>query len=324
MGDFQAIDVGLGLMFIYLVLSLVCTGINEFLAGIFQRRRRNLVKGLKFILTHDDHSNLVRDFKAHPLIQSLYGKKFQTSYIPPKVFSSVLVDLLHPGDSRTSTTLDDIRNKIDPPKGSANPQTTSTLYQTLKLLTKESENDLTKLKAKIEEWYNEAMVGTSGRFRMRTQAIVFTIAVAVAFAANADTFTLVQTLSQDSNIRSALVNQAARFGENAPVTQQAKLPTDAPGGHKDSANSTPGETADAAIPPLTLNDLEKSGLQLGWETFPPPTEELGFKKFMGLMITAIAISLGAPFWFDLLKKVANVRAGSLSPDEVEKEKKKDP
>ena len=295
MGEFEYIVAGLGLMAIYLALSLICTGINEILAGIFKRRRRSLLTSLEFILAHNNSSSLVTDFRTHPLIQSLYGKNFQTSYVPPKIFSSVLLDLLHPGDSHTITTLNDIRNTIDPPKGSTNPQISSTLYQTLKLLTKESGNNIKQLKVKIEEWYNEAMVGTSGRYRTRTQAIVLLIAVTVTFAANADTFAILNFFTQDSALRAALVAQTEKLKDATP---------------------------DAAIPRFTLKDLENTGLHLGWETFPPPSNDFGFKKFMGLLITAIAISLGAPFWFDLLKKVANVRAGSLSPDEVEKEKKK--
>lgn len=297
MGNFQALDIGLGLMFIYLVLSLVCTGINEFVAGIFQRRRRNLLKGLEFILTHTNDSNLVDNFKNHPLIKSLYGNNFQASYIPPHVFSTVLMDLLHKADPQIPTTMDDIRQVIAPTQTPGQPSPPSVLYDTLRVLANKAENNVTQLKKHIEEWYNEAMVGTSGRYRTKTQAIVFAIAVIVAFGSNADTFELTKTLSQDSTLRAALASQAIQAGESDSITEQTK-------------------------PQFTLKTLENSGLQLGWKSFPPTIEDLGFRKLMGLLITAIAISLGAPFWFDLLKKVANVRAGSLSPDEVEKEKKK--
>lgn len=295
MGNFQALDIGLGLMFIYLVLSLVCTGLNEFAAGIFQRRRRNLLKGLEFILTHTPNSNAVENFKNHPLIKSMYGNKFQASYVPPHIFSTVLLDLLPKADPQTPTTMQDIRQVITPPQTPGQASPPSMLYETLRVLANEADNNMTQLKKNIEAWYNEAMVGTSGRFRARTQAIVFVIAIIVAFGTNADTFEITKTLSQNSSLRAMLVAQTEQLKNGA---------------------------SDTTIPTFTLENLKKTGLQLGWETFPPPIADLGFKKFMGLLITAIAISLGAPFWFDLLKKVANVRAGSLSPDEVEKEKKK--
>ena len=36
-------------------------------------------------------------------------------------------------------------------------------------------------------------------------------------------------------------------------------------------------------------------------------------KLTGLAITAFAISLGAPFWFDMLSKIMNVRGTGAKP-----------
>ena len=41
-------------------------------------------------------------------------------------------------------------------------------------------------------------------------------------------------------------------------------------------------------------------------------------KLLGILITAIASSQGAPFWFDVLKKVINVRLTGLNPSEAQK------
>ena len=37
---------------------------------------------------------------------------------------------------------------------------------------------------------------------------------------------------------------------------------------------------------------------------------LAYHHFFGFLITAIAISLGAPFWFDLLNKMMQLRSAS--------------
>lgn len=47
----------------------------------------------------------------------------------------------------------------------------------------------------------------------------------------------------------------------------------------------------------------------------PFTSQPGFFKLLGLLLTAVAISLGAPFWFDLLNKVISIRAAGPAPDE---------
>ena len=43
-----------------------------------------------------------------------------------------------------------------------------------------------------------------------------------------------------------------------------------------------------------------------------------FLKVLGLAVTALAISQGAPFWFDLLQKAVNLRLAGDAPDEKQK------
>jgi hypothetical protein len=40
------------------------------------------------------------------------------------------------------------------------------------------------------------------------------------------------------------------------------------------------------------------------------------QKFLGLLITGLAAAQGAPFWFDVLKKVVNVRSSGINPSEI--------
>jgi len=39
------------------------------------------------------------------------------------------------------------------------------------------------------------------------------------------------------------------------------------------------------------------------------------RKWIGFLITALAMTLGAPFWFDLLNKLVNIRSGGNKPKE---------
>ena len=58
-----------------------------------------------------------------------------------------------------------------------------------------------------------------------------------------------------------------------------------------------------------------SPLGLGWEGVD--VREMTFyelfSKLLGYILTALAISLGAPFWFDLLKKLVNIRSAGNKP-----------
>jgi hypothetical protein len=39
-------------------------------------------------------------------------------------------------------------------------------------------------------------------------------------------------------------------------------------------------------------------------------------NFIGWLLMAIAVSLGAPFWFDLLNKLVNLRLAGVKPDKA--------
>ena len=68
-------------------------------------------------------------------------------------------------------------------------------------------------------------------------------------------------------------------------------------------------------------NLQKVGVPLGWTA--PPWKSLDFplgwlNKLAGLALTTFAVSLGAPFWFDLLNKFMNIRSAGKAPDEKQK------
>jgi hypothetical protein len=46
---------------------------------------------------------------------------------------------------------------------------------------------------------------------------------------------------------------------------------------------------------------------VAWPDYPLVT------RFIGWLLTAVALSLGAPFWFDLLNKLVNMRHGMQKP-----------
>ena len=66
----------------------------------------------------------------------------------------------------------------------------------------------------------------------------------------------------------------------------------------------------------TLGNLEQLGIPLGWQA--KPKNEEWPNKLIGLLLTTFAISLGAPFWFDILNKVINLRSSGKAPGERDK------
>jgi hypothetical protein len=81
--------------------------------------------------------------------------------------------------------------------------------------------------------------------------------------------------------------------------------------------------------PINLKDtatkLQATGITWGWGNgYTVGTKDWKeqnsydlISKFFGILLTAVAASMGAPFWFDMLNKLINIRAVGKSP--VEKE-----
>ena len=65
------LDTTIGLVFVYLMLSLVCTALNEWIASMLSRRAKTLYEGLKTLLWDPKKPSLLADFYAHPLVQDL-------------------------------------------------------------------------------------------------------------------------------------------------------------------------------------------------------------------------------------------------------------
>src|SRR5271156_5090841 len=120
------LEVAIGMALVYLLLSLFCTAINEVIAGIQGSRAKNLERGIKSLFTDGlkTPQNTGSDGKVSPavslaeavydhgLVQSLYRSTANEkpaglfgvfgsslpSYIPARVFSSALFDLLFKGN----------------------------------------------------------------------------------------------------------------------------------------------------------------------------------------------------------------------------------
>jgi hypothetical protein len=47
----------------------------------------------------------------------------------------------------------------------------------------------------------------------------------------------------------------------------------------------------------------------------PPTGTGIVAKIFGILLTAVMVLQGAPFWFDILRKIVNVRSSGAKPEE---------
>lgn len=304
----QILDVAIGLILIYLTLALTCTAVNELIAGAFDRRSKNLFSGIQNLLGDPTvkvpagdgaTQDLLASFYSHPLIKALEENGKKPSYIPSRTFALTLLDLVSPADPKGSRTITDLRariEKLDP---------NSPLRKTLLVIIDDAGDDLKKIQANIEIWFNNSMDRVAAWYKTRTQTIVIIIAIVVVGATNADTIRIGKALSNDQGLRDALVAQAQEYAKTTPAPgppDPSKPPTDKVEEIKKNVTA-----------------LQTLGVPLGYKgDKPEPNFPWWLSKILGLLLTVGAASLGAPFWFDMLNKFINVRSAGKSPDEVAK------
>src|SRR5213078_4022790 len=88
------LEVAIGISFVYLLLALICTTVNEMLAGWKKTRARFLDEGIKRLLGDDEA--LKKSLYRHPLIKSgaRSDESVCPSYITNENFATALMDVL--------------------------------------------------------------------------------------------------------------------------------------------------------------------------------------------------------------------------------------
>jgi hypothetical protein len=308
MGLFNStmLDVIIGLIFVYLLLSILCTSANEWVSTITRRRGELLRKGIHQLLENqtipgdEDKDGFLRAFYRHPLITSIMHDKNHPAYISPRVFTAVVTDLLtaaKPG----SIDFTDL-------EGGAKTLPDGQVKKSILAVVQRSNRQLEAAQAAIEGWFNDSMDRVTGWYKRRTQIWTVVIALALTAVANADTVQIVRRLWQDPVLRSAVVEEAkVRAQKPAPTISVEYKDEDDPTNPTVTRNE--GNT-------LSGKERELVGQLLGWHG--PFLTNLGWTTLIGWPLTILALSMGAPFWFDLLNKFMNVRFAGKSPDEKPK------
>jgi len=293
MFDSVVFNVAIGVIFLYLLLSLICSAVTEGISRFFAIRSGNLKTGIRNLLNDPEGNGLARDFYNHPLIKGLYhpglfdrlfGKGGKPSYIPPRTFAFALFDIVAPaGPETTSKTeserLAEVRNKVAQIPNEE-------VKRALLVFIDNANGKLETARENVERWFDDAMERAGGWYKRKTQLIILGVAAAVTLVLNADTFILATSLWNDPTLRESILTAAQQ------ATQQP----------------LPDEVAEIE------QELERLQIPLGWDSAPcwwyslaSCSFMLGLQRILGLLFTALALSLGAPFWFDLLNKFVNIR-----------------
>jgi hypothetical protein len=318
------VDVAIGIVFVYLFFSLICSVVNEGIAALLSLRAKNLVAGInslfsesknaegkKFVQAIYEHGlvrGLFKDPSAAadaladiPSVLSMAGQKFKQvglpSYIPSSTFATALIDTVAPPNATAPRSLDDVRKAV-----AALPDNPT--KEALMSLVASTQSELSEFEKKVEDWYNDSMDRASGWYKRRAQNFLLAIALVVTLALNVDTLHVAITLWNNPAARQATADLAQNY-----VKDPKNLP-----------NSDQGLKMQAK----SLADLGKSlPIPFGWASETGGNGLYWSEKLIGWIITILALSLGAPFWFDILNKFMVVRSTVKPQEKSQTEKSKD-
>src|SRR5689334_11306405 len=331
MGLFNStiLDVIIGLIFVYLLLSIMCTAANEWIAALTRRRGKTLEKGITQLLSGQRvllaadapdapktpadpntpnppntgpaktvEQSLIDAFYDHPLIKSMRHDKNHPTYLSSRNFSATLTDIIT-GEQQGKLEFDHLVEAVNAlPPGE--------VKRSLLALLRRSDGEVDRARLAIEGWFNDAMDRVSGWYKRRTQVWTIVIAAVLTLVANADTIQISRKLWTDPVLRAAVVEEAKTRAQKPRPTVSVE--------YKDENDPTNPTVTRNEGNQVSADEQKVLGQLIGWR------DKDNFNKLtpLGWLLTILAISMGAPFWFDMLNKIMNVRVARKSPDEKAK------
>jgi hypothetical protein len=211
------------------------------------------------------------------------------------------------------------------------------------------EQALAKARQNVENWYNETMDRLSGVYKRKAQIISFIVGIFLALLVNIDSVTITEALWREPTLRQALIAQAemevAQAKASGQPPQQAESSnsvTDLQDKLKDlnlpfgwikiprydatvalckwmpTADKTDSDRFGIKMPAIdSFNDIKLvftgSAQLVCYSPAVNSNSTNGLKWLLGILISGGAAAQGAPFWFELLGKLVNIRSTGIKP-----------
>ena len=299
-------DVAIGIVFVFLLVSFICSQISDKISQWLRWRAKDLEAGLKSFVAGENNQDLVNQLYANPLVKSLVPQELRVTQllkqtplrrfvypgvnplgIPAKTFVLALLDNVLPGD-QGSDAVDKLLARV------ALLPDDSPLKSSLTSILKTADDKMDTTRKKIEDWFDSTMQRSTDIYKRNMWGLSLLLGVIIAVSLNVDTIAVGTNLWRDSALRTAVTSAAAKYvTDGKPEDAYAQI---------NSINLPIGWQVTAA--PVILG---RTFAPIDWGT-RPREQPAGFgdyiSKLVGWLITALAAAQGAPFWFDLLRKLA--------------------
>jgi len=327
------LSIAIALVFIFLLLAVMVTAINELVFTFVRSRARQLEFFLAKLYFNDEQwTKIFNSIKNSPFINVLKKDpdKFPSA-IPASSFSTALLADI----GKNNLTIEAVKKAVEENKGS-----NSGFYSMLEALLSQNPT-FEQLKAEIEKIFNSAMERLTGWYKYNAKILSFVFALIICAGLNVDTITITKNLWNNKDkaeqIASFAAATASYFEKNDSSQVVFKNGIDTLAYIKAENTALTGSKAGKAIAMIDTTGGKKSEQQLvrsynvlasldlpiGWtkENMPANSDNcrvnIGswFLKILGILLTTAAVALGAPFWFDILNKITPLKqtAGKTPP-----------
>jgi hypothetical protein len=348
MSGFPILDLVAGIIFIYFLLSIISSSAVEMVMTAFKLRGKMLGKWLKEIFNMDvvlpdgTKQKLGRAIMDHCSVTGLSKSGKAPSYIDAKNFTSAFLEkITYDPDNKHSIAMD-LESIIESIKKSESlPHSLQRVLLTYAYEAKDKyaavskatvteatsiKSELDLFKEKIERWFDTNMDRVSGSLKIKyIRPLTLSVGLVAVVLLNADSISIARFLYSNPQARASMAAQAYDASKDTSFQNKVariKMGVDT---SKESSLSFQQikDTLNAQMASIknTKAVLESSALPLGWtknELCDPSTGNYSLKlilsKITGLLATVLAVMMGAPFWFDVLNKISNMRSAGKKPE----------
>jgi hypothetical protein len=336
--DNPLLNVCIGLVFFYLLLSIITTTGQELIANWRNWRGKNLKRALDELIKEPSvREGFFRHEKIFPLFQGpckdnpsdWCSVKRLPSFIPPRDFAEAVRDLVH-----------DLQLKANNQPQNITAEQSGAAVALCHRLTANAQDPVPA----VEALFNQTMDRATGWYKRQAQNLSLAIGFVVAVLLNADSIHVASQLWSNKALQDGLVKAADGFSASASdavksecasaesqvcsdsiakLGSQLRTLADAsfpigwtkavPADQRKASGEVKSSTFNPAAAPTNPSPSADSMASQSWPSWMLPYHlqpgQSWLSAIAGMVLTSLAISLGNNFWFDLLEKFIRFRSG---------------
>ncbi|HWC96714.1 MAG TPA: hypothetical protein VG456_08190 [Candidatus Sulfopaludibacter sp.] len=317
----KTVDVLIGLTVVMLLASLIVAALTQFVTSAWNSRGRHLLHGVTDLLQQvapnmqrDLASQIATAVLTHPLIHSIGGR--YGDVIHRSELTKILLELA--AGSGPQTLGQDARAALvkalqdsgiaDPSAAmqkvtevlseleASHPDLSNAARTNMALITGAKSAFVTH----VNSWFDQTIDRVSDRFTFTARTVTFFMGLLLAFVVQLDTPLLVNRLATDPQLRASMVQQSVALDvqqhayDNLNSDQRQQVFNTLSNGNLVSVPGSPSEW---------LSNWSGRG------PHPNPT---------GVLLSAILLSFGAPFWYNALKNLLQLRSVLAQKDDQQR------